>query len=147
MLLPANCIIEGGVIDYDGNFANGTIKIGGRPHGYCVLGDGETIKENRFIGYTFENFTGHYMTGEPYTMVETQENQVGGYYQTEKWMRYIGEGPGVETHLLQYVIDLGHNTLTNMYFYLSPKATAEDLKLYDAIADSVKVVSWPEGWA
>lgn len=147
MLLPANCKNES-TIHYDGGFANGTIKIGGGPSNYYVLGDGETIKENRSPDYDFEFFTMHPLTGEKYTIVETQENQVGGYYQTEKWMRYIGRGPGVvETHLLQYVIDLGHNTITSMYFYVSPKATAEDLKIYGAIADSVKVVAWPGGWA
>ncbi len=139
MLLPQNCVIDG-TLSYDGNFVNGTIKIGDEPSGYYRLKDGETIKANGGMDMSFDAFTMDPLTGEAYEMVETRENQVGGYYQTPKFMRYIGQGVGlVETNLLQYVIAAGDGIITQMYFYVSPGATAEDLEIYDAIANSVNV--------
>ena len=143
MRLPLCCLIDeyGGVIEYDGNFANGTIKIGGPPGAYYRLRDGETIRDNSSDSYSFDVHTANPLSGEKYEMAETQENRVGGYYQTQKFMRYIGQAIGpVETHLLQYVIDLGDGYLTDLYFFVSPKATAKDLEIYDAIADSVEIV-------
>ncbi len=139
MLLPQSCIIDG-TLNYDGNFANGTIKIGDVPSGYYRLKDGETLKENGGMDMSFDSFTMNPLSGEAYEMVETRENQVGGYYQTPKFMRYIGQGNGiVETNLLQYIIAVGDGIITQMYFYVSPSATAEDLEIYDAIANSVNV--------
>jgi len=143
MRLPSCCLIDedGGVINYDGNFANGNIKIGGPPNAYYRLRDGETIRDNSSDSYSYESHTANPLSGEKYTMAETRENQVGGYYQTQSFMRYIGQALGpVETHLLQYVIDLGDGYLTDLYFFVSPKATAKDLEIYDAIAHSVKIV-------
>lgn len=135
-------IIDDGVLEYDGDFANGTVKMGDGIRDYQVLKPGETAAKNTMPDVNFDSFTIHPMTGEKFTMSETTDNISGGYCYGNRgnvsFARYIQELDN-DNNLINYVIQLGDSYMTSAYFYVSKNATVEDLKLYDEIALSVKV--------
>ena len=131
--VPQQVILDS-VMDFDGGFAGGTLKIGGHPSHYYKLKEGETPFENE--AYNLESFSGHPLSGEKYQMVETRDNVVGGYVTADRFLRAIG-GLNSENNIVQYVVDLGDGMVTHLYFYVSKTAAAEDLELYDAIVCSI----------
>ncbi|WP_368234746.1 hypothetical protein [Anaerotruncus rubiinfantis] len=128
LLLPPRCGIDE-VIVYDGGFANGTIKIGDIG-GYYP--EGETL----FSAWNVFSAEGNPITGETWEAFESAENEIGAYCCGDRFTRYIT--PGLGGNVLEYMMDLGEGHFTYLYFYVSASATADDLKLYDMIAQSVK---------
>lgn len=140
--LPTRVSIDG-TFDYDGDFAQGNIKIGDGFSSFAPLPPGETAANNTNEDYSIEHFRGHPLSDEIYTMTETTENIAGSYCYGSRgdisFARYIVGGASPDNTMLQYVVQLGDRYLTSAYFYVSENATADDLKIYDEIVLSVKV--------
>lgn len=138
ILLPPMCTVDGSGIEYDGNFANGTIRIGTAPEIYYKLAAGETLAENS--EYPSEYYTTNPITGEVYTVAETAENIPGAYQITPRFVRRITRAVGViDTNIIYYTVDLGRDCTASFFFFVSPEASAGDLEIYDAIASSIKL--------
>lgn len=140
--LPTRVSIDG-TFDYDGDFAQRSIKIGDGFSAFAPLTPGETAANNTNEYYSKEYYSGHPLTGEVYTMTETTENIAGGYCYGSRgdisFARYIVGGASPDNTMLQYVVQLGDRYLTSAYFYVSENASSDDLKIYDEIVLSVKV--------
>lgn len=142
-LLPPICQ-DDSVLEFDRGFANGPIKCGELPPLYYTLQQGENpyqIDEGNFARSTLAAFA----WGEPAEPIATRENVDGGVYETEAFLRGIAKisgGPADDdsnNHLVRYYIRLDENRLVSLYFYVSAQATAKDLALYDAVANSLCV--------
>lgn len=135
--LPAICYYDG-QIDYDAGFQSTQ----GLPVGFIKMGDGDLYHptynnlEEVDPAEVFVNYE------EIKTEItETEENVPYGYYYTTRFKRYIQ--PLGKNNLIWYFIEIENGKtfpIVNASFFVSANATAEDLKLYDAIANSFELV-------
>ncbi len=134
MRFPERLYLSAMDILYDGNFAEHVkIKSGGFYGTYYQLESGETAYSNS--RYSLTKYSYNSITKEDVTLIETKENIPGGYCYGDNFLRVITHYFD-NNNVINYVVDLGNDHITSLYFYVSDTATEEDLALYDAIISS-----------
>jgi hypothetical protein len=158
--LPSICVTQENVLDIDLNFSNDVgLKIGEIPTIYYELQPGEDPFHMPDGIFSRDGLISSASEEQPPAEIITQDNVIGGVWQTEKFIRGISgsydssvtlnkpdgsvdrvvEFP--PNHTVMYHVLLDETKLGLCYFYVSPQATTEELRLYDAIAESMHVVS------
>ena len=78
--------------------------------------------------------------GADYEMIEQNNTVPGSYVVTDQYVRCIF-GEGMDNLEVVYFVKADENAYVVISFSVSPKADSKILALYDAIADSVKIVA------
>lgn len=136
-ILPPGCF-DYSVLRFDAGFKYDAIKFGELPSHYAKIPPGADpfgMKEGNFdrgnLTSCWEN---------KHDEIITRENVPGGIYETERFIRGISQMQE-DMHVITYYIKLEDDKLMYLFFYVSTDANAEDLLLYDAMANSVEIIA------
>lgn len=78
------------------------------------------------------------LAGAAYEMIEQNDIAPGSYVITDRYVRCIF-GEGMDNLEVVYFVKAAEDAYVAISFSVSPKANSENLTLYDAIANSIKV--------
>lgn len=130
----AYCLPEGtfddSVLQVDLGFAGGPIKFGELPPLFYTLREEDP--------YAIKG-EGHLFLRGDLGREGDPGNVVGGILEGENFIRDITL-TSHKNHQVRYIVRLDESRLAILYFYVSAKATREELALYDAVAESMHIV-------